>query len=538
MGWSLCITDRLYPGLHKEAAYHSVFNTADIEVLPDGEIELRRSGGKTGDFFVFEHALMLYPDDSCDTNDDPGFPPILRHSYVIDWLDEYFPMPLDCSEETYEKWVALDRSATQGEISFWRDKLDLIPESEKWSEEDMAALDRLKRPIREPDLLAFLGRAPAPNYSTSMPMGVAQPKIEASASEPKRDASDDPSGIVCSCVADIEAKPIHWLWRGRIARGKVTLIAGHPGLGKSQAILNFAGIVTAGGKWPLGNEHCERGSVVILSAEDDAADTIRPRLEVAGADISRVHIFEAVRDQDDKGETRTRGLNLATDITRIAAKIAELGEVALLIIDPVSAYLGETDSHKNADVRALLAPLADMASRHGVAVVLITHLAKNASAEALLRVQGSIAFAAAARAAWGVARDKDNPSRRLFLPLKNNIGSDQTGLAFAVEGVTLPGGIETSRVVWEREPVITSAEEAFAPDLNREDRTAVEEAKDFLAGLLADGPVSSRQVRADAEGAGHHWSAIRRAQTALGVEAVKEGLKGGWTWRLPPKTLA
>jgi putative DNA primase/helicase len=345
--------------------------------------------------------------------------------------------------------------------------------------------------------------------------------------------SDDPSGIICSRVADIEAKPVHWLWRGRIARGKVTLIAGHPGLGKSQAGLSLAAIVSAGGKWPLCGEHCERGSVVILSAEDDAADTIRPRLEAAAADVSRVHLFEAVRDQDDKGEMRTRGLSLATDITRIAAKIAELSDVALLIVDPVSAYLGDTDSHKNADVRALLTPLADMASRHGVAVVLITHLSKNASAEALLRVQGSIAFAAAARAAWGVARDKNAPSRRLFLALKNNIGQDQTGLAFAVEGVTLPGGIETSRVVWEGEPVTMSAEEAFAPELNREDRAAVEEAKAFLAGLLADGPVPSRQVRADAEGAGHHWSAIRRAQVALGVDAVKEGFKGGWTWRLP-----
>jgi putative DNA primase/helicase len=352
-----------------------------------------------------------------------------------------------------------------------------------------------------------------------------------------RTASDDPSGIVCSRVSDIEARPICWLWRGRIARGKVTLIAGHPGLGKSQATLHLAGIVTVGGKWPIGDEHCEPGSVVILSAEDDAADTIRPRLEAAGADISRVHIFEAVRDQDNEGETRTRGLNLATDTTRIAAKIAQLGDVALLIVDPVSAYLGATDSHKNADVRALLAPLAGMASKHGVAVVLITHLAKNASAEALLRVQGSIAFAAAARAAWGVARDKDNPARRLFLPLKNNIGSDQTGLAFAVEGITLPGGIETSRVVWEREPVMTSAEEAFAPDLNREDRTAVDEAKEFLAELLADGPVSSKQIHKDAEGAGHSWSAIRRAQSALAVEAVKESMKGGWTWRLPPKTL-
>jgi putative DNA primase/helicase len=224
-------------------------------------------------------------------------------------------------------------------------------------------------------------------------------------------------------------------------------------------------------------------------------------------------------------------------VARIAATLSELNDVALLIIDPVSAYLGDVDSHRNAETRALLVPLAEMASRYHVAVVLITHLAKNASAEALLRITGSIAFAAMARGAWGVARDKDNPSRRLFLPLKNNIGNDQTGLAFAVEEVTLQSGIKTCRVVWEAVPVTVSAAEAFAPDFDGKERTAVEACKEFLTELLSEGPSSAEQVLANAKSAGHSQATIRGAQKALGIKPAKDGLRGGWIWELPTKIL-
>jgi len=345
---------------------------------------------------------------------------------------------------------------------------------------------------------------------------------------------DDVSGVVYRCMTDVKAQPVRWLWPGRIARGKVTLIAGHPGLGKSQVTVNLAAIVSTGGTFPVDGKHCERGSVVILSGEDDAGDTIRPRLEAAGADLSRCYILDAVREETSTGETNTRAPNLSADLSRFAALLAKLGDVVLLIIDPITAYLGATDSHKNAEIRALLTALAELAARHGVAVVAVSHLTKGAGNEALMRVQGSVGFAAAARAVWGVARDKDNPARRLFLPLKNNLGTDQAGFAFVVEPVCLPNGIETSRIVWEGAPVTVSAEEAFAPDLDHEERSAVEEAKAFLMGLLADGPVSAKQVRSDAEGAGHAWPTIRRAQKALGIEATKDGMRGGWIWRLPP----
>ncbi len=342
-------------------------------------------------------------------------------------------------------------------------------------------------------------------------------------------------GLVLTCIADVEAKPIRWLWPGRIARGKVALLAGHPGLGKSQVTISIAATVSTGGTWPVDGARCERGSVILLNAEDDVADTIRPRLEAAGADLNRVHVLDAVRVASESGKTYLRGFSLADDVDRLGALLDKLPDVALIVIDPVSAYLGAVDSHKNADVRALLTPLAEMAARHGVAVVAVSHLSKSSGTEALLRVQGSIAFSAAARAVWGVARDKDNAARRLFLPLKNNLGNDQTGLAFAIEGFRLAGGIETSRVAWEGEAVTIAAEEAFAPEGNHEERNAVEDAREFLGSLLKAGPMPAKRVYAEAREAGYSERTVRRAQKALGVEAVKEGMQAGWQWWLPTK---
>ncbi|MBM4312517.1 MAG: AAA family ATPase, partial [Deltaproteobacteria bacterium] len=279
---------------------------------------------------------------------------------------------------------------------------------------------------------------------------------------------------------------------------------------------------------------CERGKVIFFSAEDDAEDTIRPRLEAAGADLERIFILDAVLD--DAG-ARPRAFNLSVDLTRLGEMLSHIGEVALIVIDPITAYLGGTDSHKNSDIRALLSPLGELAAKYGAAVVCISHLNKGGTGEALMRVTGSLAFVAAARAAFLIARDKEDNHRRLFLPIKNNIGNDQSGLAFTVESHSLPGNIETSRVNWEAEAVTITADEAMAPQGDPEEQSALDDAKEFLNTLLADGPVSNKQIRGDAEGAGHSWQTVRRAQKALGIEAHKEGMKGPWLWCLPSKAL-
>jgi len=348
----------------------------------------------------------------------------------------------------------------------------------------------------------------------------------------KADPGEKALPFVYRRLSDIEARPVRWLWPGRIARGKVTILAGHPGLGKSQLTASLAAIVTTGGIWPHDNTRCEPGNVVFFSAEDDAEDTIRPRLEAAGADLDRIFILDAVLDE--RG-SHPRSFNLRVDLPRLGQMLMYIGGVALVVIDPITAYLGETDSHKNADIRALLSPLGELAARHDSSIVCISHLSKGGSGEALMRVTGSLAFVAAARAAFLVARDPGAANRRLFLPIKNNICRDETGLAFTLESVELPGSIETSRVCWHDTAVTITADEAMAPQEDPKERSALDEAKLFLTNLLADGPVSSRQIRADAEGAGLSWRTVQRAQKAVGIDAYKGGMNEGWFWMLPSK---
>lgn len=348
-------------------------------------------------------------------------------------------------------------------------------------------------------------------------------------------AAGDPAGtIVYRRASDIRAKPIRWLWQGRIARGKVSMLAGNPGLGKSQVTVSMAAVVSTGGTWPVDRTRCGLGNVIFLSAEDDPADTIRPRLEASGADLSRVFILDAVIESyQADGDKVVRAFNLAKDMERLSVLLAEIGDVALIVIDPITAYLGETDSHKNAEIRALLSPLSDLAAKHGTAVVCVSHLNKSGGGEALMRVTGSMAFVAAARAAFIVAKDQENEIRRLFLPLKNNIGNDQTGLAFALQSAQVKsaaGLIETSRVIWEPEAVTLTADEVMAPQADPEERSATDEAQDWLRTLLDSGPAKASEVQKEARQAGISDKALRRARERLGVKPYKREFSGGWWW--------
>jgi hypothetical protein len=198
--------------------------------------------------------------------------------------------------------------------------------------------------------------------------------------EAQRAASEQSQpGPLLRCFSDIAPKPLRWLWPSRIPLGKLTLLIGDPGLGKSLLTADIASRVTRGRPFPDGAT-CESGSVIFLSAEDDAADTIRPRLDAAGADVSRVHTLEAVRVQLTDGSLTEKAFNLETDCAALEVALRKHPDVRLIVIDPISAYLGGVDSHSNAEVRGVLARLATLAAQHGVAVLCITHLRKSAGA--------------------------------------------------------------------------------------------------------------------------------------------------------------
>lgn len=333
-------------------------------------------------------------------------------------------------------------------------------------------------------------------------------------------------------LSDVKPEPVAWLWPGRFALGKLTLIAGDPGLGKSFLTLDMASRVSTGAGWPdHRGERITPGGVVLLSAEDAIADTIRPRLDAAGADVSRIVALEAIRSVGDNGRESARAFELSRDLPALEAAIRSVEGCRLVVIDPVTAYLGGVDSHKNAEIRGLLAPLGAIAERHRVAVVAVTHLNKSGGGPAIYRAMGSLAFAAAARAAWAVSKDKDDPRRRLLLPIKNNIAPDTGGLAYRIEPLGVDG---CPAVAWEPDPVNVSADDALAGDRDEGGgRTERDDAAEWLADLLAHGPRPARDVERDARDAGYSIATVRRAKAAIGVVSRKPAFGGPWEWTLP-----
>ena len=328
----------------------------------------------------------------------------------------------------------------------------------------------------------------------------------------------------------VEPKPIDWLWKGRIPLGKVTLIAGDPGLGKSMLSIHFSAHVTTGKPWPVDGAPCPLGNVIILSAEDDAADTIRPRLDAAGADPARVVKVNAMRDIDENGKLVPRWISLKSDIERLDAVIAGEAGTKLLIIDPISAYSGGTDTHNNAETRVVLGQLAEMAARRRVAVVAITHLNKS-SASAMYRTTGSLAFVAAARASFVVVKDQDDPERRLVLSIKTNLAKNIGGVAYRIEETIDYQPI----LVFEPDPVYDDPDEALTPDLD-DKRAALEDATDWLADELSTGGVLTTDLQKAAGQAGHSWRTVQRAKAKLDVISIKDKFNGKWRWQLPPAT--
>lgn len=352
---------------------------------------------------------------------------------------------------------------------------------------------------------------------------------------PLGDAASNRPGPKLRRLSEVVPKSINWLWPGRIAIGKLTLIAGDPGLGKSFMTLDIAARVSRGRNWPDRSAGAAPiGGVVVLNAEDDLEDTIVPRLEAAGAAMERIVALQAVSVIGEGGqEAGIRQFDLARDLAALETAIRSTPGCRLVIIDPITAYLGSVDSHKNADVRSLLAPLSELAARLNVAVVAVTHLNKSAGQAAIYRTMGSLAFTAAARAAWAVVKDKEDEIKRLFLPIKNNIAPDSGGLGFQI----VPQGPDSQPVVvWDSEPVQSTADQALTMEAGEKSATtALDEAVEWLRDMLSDGPRSAKEIKEQSQTDGIKARTLDRAKSKLGVSATREGYASGgrWLWVAP-----
>ena len=179
-----------------------------------------------------------------------------------------------------------------------------------------------------------------------------------------RAPSNDTPAVISRCLADIEPVPIQWFWEDRFALGKLSLVAGVPGLGKSQLMCAMAAAASTGGRWPDGTA-APQGSVIFITCEDDAADTIRPRLDAAGADVKRVHLLDwALGKLQDR-----QHFDVNEHVPALTSLVSSLGDVRLIVIDPITAYLGRMDSHVTADVRGALNPLQTLAAETGPAIM-------------------------------------------------------------------------------------------------------------------------------------------------------------------------
>jgi len=340
--------------------------------------------------------------------------------------------------------------------------------------------------------------------------------------EPVRD------GVVLVNGADLTPEPVRWLWDGWLAMGKLHILAGAPGQGKTTIAIGFAATVTSGGRWPDGSR-CAPGNVLIWSGEDDPADTLLPRLMAAGADVSRVYFVTGARVN---GELHS--FDPSRDMLALHEQAERIGSVGLIIVDPVvSAVTG--DSHKNTETRRALQPLVDLAASMGAALLGITHFSKaGQGGDPTQRVVGSIAFTAVARVVLVAAKVKseDGEDRRILARSKSNIGPDEGGFEYRLEQSEPVPGIHASYVAWGNSVAGSARELLSDPNEDDDKASALDAAADFLREVLGADVVPSKSVYAEAKNAGISKRTLERASDKLAVKK-RRGEGGRWYWSLP-----
>lgn len=337
--------------------------------------------------------------------------------------------------------------------------------------------------------------------------------------------------VILTCGTDLTPEPYRWLWQYWLAMGKLHILAGAPGQGKTTIALAMAATITIGGRWPDGSR-CAPGNVLIWSGEDDPADTLVPRLMAAGADRARCYFIEGARRD---GEVVP--FDPARDLGQLLEAIEKIGGISLLVIDPVvSAVTG--DSHKNTEVRRALQPLVDLAAKCDCAVLGITHFAKGGQGtDPAQRVVGSVAFTAVARVVMVAAKvkgDEEGRDARILARSKSNVGPDDGGFQYHLEQSEPIPGIHASHIAWGKAVQGTARELLTDPDepqQEQSDASAKDAAIDFLVEILKDGSAPSKYVETEARAAGVSWATVRRAADTIGV--TKRKMNDAWYWFRP-----
>lgn len=313
--------------------------------------------------------------------------------------------------------------------------------------------------------------------------------------------------------SEVEPKEVEWLWYPYMPAGKVTIINGDPGDGKSTFVLSLAAIITRGGYLPFSEEKLEPMNVIYQNTEDDLDDTVIPRFIKAGGDVDRIFFISEKEKALDFSDER-----IVQAIKAVDAKV--------LIFDPLTSYIGADVSMNVAnEVRSRFNHLIEAAKETGCAIIIVGHMNKMQGTKALYRQMGSIDIVGSARSVLLIAPSKDDESNRVMAVEKCNLCEKGRSIEFSVEN---------GRVEWLRQTDITADElvnSFFSLGSNSE--TKQEQAKDILIDLLSDGIKPQQEVMLKMR---EHKISKRTAENAkaeLGIMSIKAGKS--WLWRLPEK---
>ena len=335
--------------------------------------------------------------------------------------------------------------------------------------------------------------------------------------------------LVSVLASQIRPSKIKWLWPNHIPIGKLTLFVGNPDNGKSLVSTHVAASVSTGSPWYGSHEIMDPSEVLMFACEDDPEDTTVPRLMAAEADLAKIRLARSI---SEKANGEQREMQLDKDIDTIQQMLTNNKQIRLVLIDPVSNYLGATKMTDEQAVRKVLTPLQKLAADTGVAIIGIMHLNKKEELNVISRIGGAMAFVGVARTVWAFAADPERQGEFHMLRVKNNIADRQGGLKYR---------ITTRDVLIEGEPIPqpyvewignseTSAEDLFAKKPVGRPADAIEDAVAWLEQFLGAGPRPSSEVETEAKANGHSSRTLQRAKEELKIKSQKEG--DHWNWSL------
>lgn len=337
------------------------------------------------------------------------------------------------------------------------------------------------------------------------------------------------SKMISRRASSITPEVLTWLWPNRIPFGKLTLFAGHPGIGKGMCTMYVASCASTGSGWadqPNTNAPIES---LIISSEDSPGDTLVPRLMAAGADMDKVTIFETMKT--DKGE---KAFGLDVDLPALYDTLESNPNIKLVIIDPIMNHLGGLKGNVEQELRSALTPLGKLAEKFGVAVVLVTHFNKSIGQESIQRVGGAMGMVGAVRVAWTFTEDPEDGSRKM-LPLKANIAPDTGGLVYEIvsEQVEINGQSQSIGRIQFKNATHSSVNSSLKNTVGNSPKPKLQEVQEWLIEFMADGMERpAHDVWLSAKSMGFQQVTLQNAANKIGCNQW-HGVDDVIYWQMP-----